>query len=155
MVRRLTVRLTLLVTVLAVWLAPWAVPSARAAADVRAELAAVLSGDTQAARTALEQLKARAESRALPALQALDEGNLRVDARGDAFITGAGGTKPALQGGPAAPSGRLSTPVVDNSLRRLLLPALAALKLSSPDRQVRLGAAEELMKRPSDDIAPL
>jgi urea transport system permease protein len=155
MVRRLTIRLALLVSVLAVWLAPWAVSSARAADDVRAELAAVISGDAQAARTALERLKSRAESRALPALQALDEGNLRVDARGEAFITGAGGTKPALAGGSAAPSGRLSTPSVDNSLRRLLLPTLAALKLSSPERALRLAAAEELMKRPSDDIAPL
>ena len=155
MVRRLTERIALLVSVLAVWLAPWAVPSALAADDVRAELAAVVSGDTQAARVALERLKARGESRALPALQALEDGNLRLDARGEAFITGAGGTKPAVAGGPTAPSGKLSTPSMDNSLRRLLLPALAALKLSAPEREIRLAAAEELTKRPSDDIAPL
>jgi urea transport system permease protein len=35
------------------------------------------------------------------------------------------------------------------------LPALAALKLSAPDREVRLAAAEELAKRPTDDVAPL
>ena len=95
MVRRLAVRLALFLSVLAAWLAPWAVPTARAADDVRSELAAVVSGDTGAARSALERLKARAEARALPALQALEEGNLRVDALGEAFITGAGGTKPA------------------------------------------------------------
>jgi urea transport system permease protein len=155
MVRRLIVRLALFASVLAVWLAPWAVSPAFAADDLRAEIAAVVGGDAQAARAALERLKARAESRALPALQALDDGNLRVDSAGDAFIVGASGTKPALQGGPPAPSGRLSTPQVDNSLRRLLLPALAALKLSAPDRAVRLSAAEELTKHPSDDIAPL
>ncbi|HEX6274657.1 MAG TPA: hypothetical protein VFZ53_16560, partial [Polyangiaceae bacterium] len=83
MVRRLLLRLALVASVLAVWLAPWAVSDARAADDVRADLAAVVGSDGKAARAALERLKARADARALPALQALDEGNLKVDANGD------------------------------------------------------------------------
>jgi urea transport system permease protein len=155
MVRSFLVRLTLVVSVLAVWLAPWAVPAARAAGDVRAELAAVVGADAAAARAALERLKGRSETRALPALQALEEGNLKVDANGDVFISGSSGIVPALADGPKAPSGKLTSPSVDNSLRRSLLPALAALKLSSSDREVRLAAVQELTKRPTDDIAPL
>ncbi|HEX6272110.1 MAG TPA: urea ABC transporter permease subunit UrtB [Polyangiaceae bacterium] len=155
MVRRLLLRLALFASVLAVWLAPWAVSDARAADDVRADLAAVVGSDGKAARAALERLKARADARALPALQALDEGNLKVDANGDTFIATSSGTAPALAGGPRVPSGKLTTAQTDNSLRRMLLPTLAALKLSAPDRAVRLAAAQELTKRPSDDIAPL
>src|SRR6188768_2270030 len=155
MVRSPMPRLAFLVCALVAWLAPWAIPNALAADDVRAELSAVVGGDAAAARSALERLKGRSETSALPALQALDDGNLRVDERGDCFIVGKSGPMPALGDGPRAPSGKLVTPAMDNSLRRLVLPTLAALKLSSPDRAVRLAAAEELTKRPSDETAPL
>jgi urea transport system permease protein len=155
MVRRPMARLAFLVCAFVAWLAPWAVPDARAADDVRADLAAVVGSDAAAARAALERLAGRSETRALPALQALDDGNLKVDERGDCFVTGKSGTTPALADGPRAPSGKLVAPQMDNSLRRMLLPTLAALKLSSPDRTIRLAAAEELTKRPSDETAPL
>jgi urea transport system permease protein len=155
MARRLRRSLALLVGAVVLWLAPWEVSDALAAGDVGAELAAVVSGQPATARAALESLKGRADVRALPALQALDDGTLRVDARGALFIAGSSGAKPALADGPRVPSGALRTPEMDNSLRRMLLPALAALKLSSPDRAVRLSAAEELLKRPSEDTTPL
>jgi urea transport system permease protein len=137
------------------WLcAPWAVGAAHAADDLDRGMAEVVGQDSVRARAAVEAFKAKAEVRALPALQALDDGDLRIDAAGNLFIQKDGKLKPALEGRPAAPTGAVRAPSVDNGLRRQLLPALALLKLSSPDREVRLMAADELSKRPSDDVAP-
>jgi urea transport system permease protein len=119
------------------------------------ELRAVAADDSEQGAAAIERLKAAGDPAALPALQALDDGNFQIDAAGHVFIKTKSGVKPALPSGPVAASGALKTIEPDNTLRRALLPALAALKLSSPDRDVRLSAAEELAKRPSDDIAPL
>ncbi len=150
--------LRLVVCLVGAWLwlsAPWNVLTALAASDLASELRAVAGSDASVARDALEGIKARADVRALPALEALDAGNLRADEVGALFISVDGKLEPALPGGPAAPSGKTSAPSVDNSLRRSLLPTLAMLKLSSPDREVRRAAAEELAKRPSEDVAPL
>src|SRR6188508_1826034 len=122
MARRLPRCLALLIGVTLLWLAPWSVREARADGDLRTELAAVVGSDSEAARVALERLKARADTRALSALSALDDGSLRVDATGALFIAGPGGLSPALPDGPRSASGALSTPSVDNALRRLLLP---------------------------------
>jgi hypothetical protein len=130
--------------------APWCVRDARAAVDAATELRAVASGDSENAAAALQRLGAAADQAVLPALQALEGGELAVDAAGNAFIEHRGGSKPALPGGPARPSGALRSVDVDNTLRRALLPALAALRLSSPEHDVRLAAAEELSKRPSE-----
>jgi urea transport system permease protein len=139
-----------------VWLiSPWAVSPADAADDLDRGMAEVVGQDSVRARAAVEAFKARADVRALPALQALDDGNLRIDTAGNLFIDEDGKLSPALAGRPAAPVGAVRAPSVDNGLRRQLLPALALLKLSSPDREVRLNAADELSKRPSDDVAPL
>jgi len=140
---------------LACLFAPWSVRDARAAGDAAMEMRDVVSGDSEKAAAALEHLKAAADPAALPALQALDDGELAVDAAGNAFIKGKSGIKPALPGAPAQPNGALKPVDVDNTLRRALLPALAALKLTSPDRDVRLAAAEELAKRPAEDVGPL
>jgi urea transport system permease protein len=139
-----------------VWLsAPWAVSAAHAADDLDRGMAEVVGQDSVRARAAVEAFKAKAEVRALPALQALDDGNLRIDTAGNLFIEKDGKLTPALPGRLAAPVGAVRAPSVDNGLRRQLLPALALLKLSSPDREVRSNAADELSKRPSDDVAPL
>jgi urea transport system permease protein len=146
------------VSFLSAWLclfAPWTVSTARAATDLLTELRTVTGEDSEQAAAAVERLKAAGDPAALPALQALEDGKLQVDAAGNAFIKGKTGLTPALTSGAAKPAGPLKTLESDNTLRRALLPALAALKLSSPERDVRLAAAEELAKHPSDDIAPL
>jgi len=146
------------VTFLAVWFslfAPWCVRTAQAAVDIAMELRAVTGDDSERAAEALDHLKAAGDLAALPALQALDDGTLRVDAAGNPFIQGKAGVKPALSGGPAQPNGALKSVDADNTVRRALLPALAALRLSSPDRDTRLAAAEELAKHPSDAVAVL
>jgi len=137
------------------WLsAPWSSSVARAAEGAE-ELAQIVGEDAAAARRAVESVKARADVRFLKVLTSLEEGTLRVDTAGNAFIESGGKLVPALPGGAAVPSGRARTAVVDNALRRALLPALASLKLSAPDRDVRLAAAEELAKRPSEDVGPM
>jgi urea transport system permease protein len=149
---------TFVLLLLGAWLclaAPWSVSVARAESPLEAEFARVIGDDAAVARTAVEGLKARGEMRALEALTALDTGDLRVDGAGHLFIQRGSSLAPALPGGAPTPSGSLRTPQVDNSLRRALLPALAALRLSSPDAKVRLAAAEELAKRPSEDVAAL
>jgi urea transport system permease protein len=134
--------------------APGAIAPALAA-DLATELRIVAGDDSEKAAAAVERIKAAGDPRALPALQALDDGNLAVDAAGNPFIESKAGNKAALPGGAAKPTSALKTLEPDNTLRRALLPALAALKLTSPDRDIRLAAAEELGKRPSDDVASM
>jgi urea transport system permease protein len=133
--------------------APWGLSDARAQ-GLAADLGR-LSGDQAAAIAAIDQIKARADLAALPALQALEDGNLRLDAAGNAFVVKDGKLAPAISGGPATPSGAIKSPLLDNKLRRALSQALATLKLSSPNRELRLLAAEELAKQPSEDVIPL
>jgi urea transport system permease protein len=146
------------VTFLAAWLclfAPWGVETARAGSDWQKELPALAGSDAERAAAAIERLKASGEPAALPVLEALDAGDLRVDGAGNVFIKTTSGLKPAAPGGVAQPSGGLTPAEANNTIRRALLPAIAALKLSSPDRTIRLAAAEELAKRPSSDVAAL
>lgn len=132
---------------------PWGLSDARAQA-LEADLAR-LAGEQTDAIAAIEQIKARASLAALPALQALEDGELRLDSAGNAFIMKAGKLAPAVAAGPAAPNGALKAPLLDNKLRRALSQALATLKLSSPDRELRYLAAEELARQPSEDVIPL
>jgi urea transport system permease protein len=146
------------VTFLIAWLclfAPWGAEPAHAGTDWLKEIPAVVGSDTEKAAAAIERLKASGEPAALPVLEALDAGDLRIDAAGNVFIKTSSGLKSAIPGGPAQPTGALTAPSADNTIRRALLPAIAALKLSSPDRGIRLAAAEELAKRPSADVAAL
>jgi len=146
------------VTFLTVWLclfAPWRVRVAHAAPDLAMEMRAVAGDDSEQAAVAIDHLKVAGQAAALPALQALDDGKLCVDAAGNTFIKTSAGLKPSLPGSPPQATGALKTLEPDNTVRRALLPALAALKLSSPDAEVRLAAALELAKRPTDDVAPL
>ncbi|HEY6728940.1 MAG TPA: urea ABC transporter permease subunit UrtB [Polyangiaceae bacterium] len=112
------------------------------------------SEDFEAFSRAITTLGDTGDARALSLLQALDAGSLRIDAKGSVFIVEGGKTKPALDGG-AAPEGALRSPPVNNVVRRVLGPALAKLQLSSPDRKVRLAAANELAKSTDAGAAPL
>jgi len=108
--------------------------------------------DTVAVQKAIEHLRDTGDPKALEVLTAFEDGNLRIDAEGNAYIKSASGMKPVLDSAPAAPQGKLETPAVDNTVRRALSPALAALKLTSPNKTVRLAAAQELSKRPSEEV---
>jgi urea transport system permease protein len=128
------------------------------APPLEADVAALAGADSAAVGAAIERMSGAADPRALPILEALDSGTLRIDANGHPFIADGGKVTDALAGnggGATAPSGALSTPAVDNTVRRSLQPALAALRLSSPDPKIRLAAAQELAKRSSDEAIAL
>jgi len=123
--------------------------------DLSGQLSRVASKDTVEAGRAIEELAERGDPAALPALEALEDGALFVDSVGHLFIGPSNHPKSAVPGIATNPSGPLSTVDLDNTLRRALTPALAALRLSSPDRVVRLSAAADLEKGPSEESAAL
>src|SRR4029079_19165333 len=103
---------------------------------------------------AIEQAAAAEDASALTALQALSDGTLRYDSGKRLLIQTPSGLKDALTGAAATAQGALQTPVMDNSLRRTLDPALASLRLAAPSVKVRLTAAREL-GRPSAEMVPV
>jgi urea transport system permease protein len=105
---------------------------------------------------AVESLAKSADPAALAMLEALTKDTLRIDSAGNPFATGeSDALSPVLPGGVAKPVGSLTTPLVDNRMRRQLEPALASMKLGFPDPKVRLSAAKDLAKTRNDDLAPL
>ncbi|NOY45868.1 MAG: urea ABC transporter permease subunit UrtB [Deltaproteobacteria bacterium] len=93
---------------------------------------------------------------ALPALEALRDRKLRVDEQDRVLILADDGTlaRDALTGEEVPVAGqRLRSPVINNRIRRTLLPVIARLQLSSPDPGVRLAAAKEMVKRPRSGAA--
>jgi urea transport system permease protein len=113
------------------------------------------SSDKAKVQLAVETIAKLPDPAALALLEALAKDNLRIDAAGAPFVAGEGSTlSPVFKGG-GKPSGALTTPLVDNRLRRQLEPALASLKLGFPDPKVRLEAAKDLAKSRNDDLAPL
>ncbi len=104
---------------------------------------------------AVDSIAKASDPAALALLDALARDALRIDAAGVPFVAGEGGKLSPVFSGSAKPSGALTTPLVDNRLRRQLEPALASLKLGFPDPKVRLEAAKDLAKSRNDDLAPL
>lgn len=95
---------------------------------------------------------------ALPALVALKNKRLQVSEDGALIIIDESGDH-----GHDALSGKqvdiksldLSKPRINNSVRRVLSTAIGKIQLTSDDPEVRLGAARELLKRPSSDLVVL
>lgn len=115
---------------------------------------ALLSDDRVSAAKTVEAMAAAADPAALPLLEALASGALRIDSEGAAFITDEKGElQPLVEGTQAKLP--LKTPLVDNRLRRALEGALASLRLGAADRKIRLKAARELSKRRSDELEPV
>src|SRR5690242_6714107 len=114
----------------------WVGSSAPAQASwppLESDVAALGASDSAAVGAAITRMSGAADARALPILEALDDGKLRIDSSGHAFIAGGGKLEDAhaVGGVEAAPVGSLTTPALDNTVRRALLPALAALRLTS------------------------
>jgi len=134
----------------------WLASPRDASAEELTELTrGLMATDDATVEKVVLSISQRTEPAALHTLSALLDGNLRVDAAGHPFLNVAGKLQPILANGPKEPQGKLATPSVDNRLRRSLEPVIASMKLSSPDRSIRLAAAEDLAKRRSDDLAPL
>jgi len=95
---------------------------------------------------------------ALPALEALRDGQLRVDESGRVVILGTTNTQAqdAITGDTLSVEDlSLRKPRINNSVRRVLALAIAKLKLNAGDADIRLAAAEELLNRSSDSVLDL
>jgi urea transport system permease protein len=107
----------------------------------------------------ITEIGLRNDPAALPVLEALRDRRLRADESGTLYIVNEDGTgaRDAVSGTAAAVAvDQLRTPVVNNVVRRTLLPVIAQLQLQAVDAAVRLAAAEELNKRPRPEaIEPI
>src|SRR4051812_33905593 len=112
-------------------------------------------GSPEKVEAAVDSITKSKDPAALSLLQALSDDSLRLDAAGAPFVAGEGSALSPVFGGAAKPAGALTTPLVDNRLRRQLEPALASFKLGFPDPKVRLEAAKDLAKSRNDELAPL
>ncbi len=130
------------------------VPSAARADDLHQATSDLGSSDKSKVEAAIDRLAKSTDKAGLTLLEALAKDSLRIDSAGVPFVAGEGGVLSPVFAGPTQPSGVLTTPLVDNRMRRQLEPALASLKLGFPDPKVRLEAARDLAKSRNDDLAP-
>ncbi|NQZ97393.1 MAG: urea ABC transporter permease subunit UrtB [Myxococcales bacterium] len=103
----------------------------------------------------IEKLSELSDPRSLSALEALLDKRLRSDGSAGLFIVDDAGESfvDALSGEGVrvdAPDS-LTTPRINNRVRRSLKPLIARLRLRNPDVSIRLAAATELLNRPSVD----
>lgn len=125
------------------------------AAGLDASIDALASEDRERLEAAIVELGASAEPRALAVLDALDGGRLRIDASGRVYVSTDGSWVEPKSGSPrAAPSGTTRQPPMNNRLRKALSLARARSQLRASDPTVRLAAAVELAKQPSEELAP-
>ena len=123
------------------------------AQELEQALTGIASDDRERLGAAIVALGALENPRAGLILKALDDGQLRIDERGQAFITSGAALLDARTGQAASPSGSTREPPMNNRVRKNLTLALAQSELRSADADVRLEAAEELSKDPAPELA--
>lgn len=131
----------------------WLLPGTSSAQGLDQALVGVASDDRERLGAAIVELGALDDPRAVLILKALDEGQLRIDERGNAFIKSDAAVLDAKTGQTATPSGSTREPPMNNRVRKNLTLALARAGLRSIDADVRLDAAVELAKDPSPELA--
>ena len=110
-------------------------------------------GDDRA--KAIGALVAGGDPAALPLLQAMIDGDVQtVGDRPGADRQGRHGDRRGHRQGGLAAARERDDVVVNNRLRRTLATAIAAFKLASPDRVVRLAAAKELQNSADEEALP-
>jgi urea transport system permease protein len=122
------------------------------AASTEESLRLMAEGSADSISTAIGQLATDGSARSLQILQALEDQELVFDSQKTAFIAREGQHLDALSGAPGSPQGAVEEVRLNNVLRRRLGPALAQLRLVSPDLATRLEAATELSKRPTEEL---
>ena len=120
-------------------------------------LAQLGAEDSDAKVEAVRKLVATEDPRAAIVLEALDKESLALIEDGRrAVIVAAGRIADAASGAELGPApANLDSIVINNRIRGELAGALAALKLGSRDRAVRLAAAKELQGADNEDLLPL
>ena len=100
-------------------------------------------GESDAKIKALNTLVSGGDSAALPFLQSLLDGEVQTSGEDLVLVVKGDAAVDAVTGKAVAPLPEARDDVVvNNRMRRELMTAVAALKLSSPDRSVRLSAEE-------------
>ncbi|MBC7943956.1 MAG: urea ABC transporter permease subunit UrtB [Burkholderiales bacterium] len=117
-------------------------------------IAKLALGDSDERIEAINAIVAAGDASAIPVLQALQEGRLQTAGERALIVEG----ETAID----AASGQAISPLpenredvlVNNRLRRALGAAIAALRLSSPDRDIRLAAANALQGEADESLLP-
>jgi urea transport system permease protein len=147
---------TLLVVVVAAALG--AARPARAQ-DLPATLRGLGSEDLDVVQKTITALGERGDPAALRALEALYDDRLKVGPDGAIYVKREARARTLLDPLTGAVVASAPSPLRDgemnNEIRRVILPVIAQLKLSAPDRALRLAAAEELAKRGGDKAVVL
>lgn len=151
-------RITMVARHLRAWFCVLALFCAPASAALDAALVAQLGAEESDARVeAIRKLVATEDPRVVEIFRALETDALAlIDDGKRAVIVTAGQLSDAVTGAPAgAAPANLETIVINNRIRGELGAALAALRLGSPDRAVRLAAARELQGSDNEDALPI
>ena len=114
-------------------------------------------GESDAKLKAIGTLASSGDPDALPLLQSFIDGEVQTIGEDRVLLVKGGGTSAAdlLTGKTVSPLPESRDDIViNNRVRKGLGTAIAALKLSAPDRTVRLGAAKELQSGTDEDILP-
>ncbi|MHB0951789.1 MAG: urea ABC transporter permease subunit UrtB [Allorhizobium sp.] len=133
-------------------------PSLAQESDPKALIRALGTASFSEAETIIANLARTGDPKVVPALEALGEGDLYIrKSDGEVFITRKAGANLALIDPLSGETvgeeakGAVSKIKVNNSLRRAIRSAQGGLTLMSPDRAVRLQAADSVLKSPSAD----
>ena len=130
-------------------------PAAWAALE-QGDLVGLGAEDSDLKVEAIRRLVASGDAAAIDILRALNDDSLALTEDGKRVVViAAGQVRDAVSGASlgAAPSS-LETIVINNRIRGEIAAALAALRLSSADRAVRLAAARELQGSDNEDVFP-
>ena len=112
-------------------------------------------GESDAKIEAIGKLVASGDGAALPFLQSLLDGEVQTSGEDLVLVVKGDSAVDAVTGKVVAPLPETRDDVVvNNRLRRELTTAIAALKLSSPDRAVRLAAAKDLQNNSEEAALP-
>jgi urea transport system permease protein len=120
----------------------------------RATVEKLAFGDSDTQVAAIAALVAEGDAQALDLLQALADGELQTAAK-RIYIIRSGNAVDAMTGDKADMPAEHDDITVNNRLRREIASAIAALKLISPDRVVRLAAAKALVESSEAAMLPL
>ena len=112
-------------------------------------------GDSDDKAKAVGALIAEGDPAALPLFQAMIDNEMQTVGDQQILIVKGDSATDALTGRAVAPLPEARDDViVNNRLRRTLATGIAAFKLVSPDRSVRLAAAKELQNSADEDALP-
>jgi urea transport system permease protein len=112
-------------------------------------------GESDAKITAINALVGGGDSAALPFLQSLLDGDVQTSGEDLVLVVKGEAAVDAITGKVVAPLPEARDDVVvNNRMRRELTTAIAALKLASADRAVRLAAAKDLQNNSEEAALP-